>query len=82
MAKLTHLAEAGQAHMVDVSEKPTTDRTARAEGHVAMRKETLDLALAGNSKKGDRLRCSADRRHHGGEENRRPYPALPSARVD
>ena len=53
MTKLTHLAEAGQAHMVDVSEKPATDRSARAEGHVVMRKETLDLALAGNSKKGD-----------------------------
>ena len=53
MAKLTHLAEAGQAHMVDVSEKPATDRSARAEGRVVMRKETLDLALAGNSEKGD-----------------------------
>ena len=34
-------------------EKPATDRSARAEGHVVMRKETLDLALSGNSKKGD-----------------------------
>jgi len=53
MAKLSHLAEAGQAHMVDVSEKPATDRLARAEGSVVMRRETLDLALAGNAKKGD-----------------------------
>jgi cyclic pyranopterin monophosphate synthase len=53
MAKLSHLAEAGQAHMVDVSEKPATDRIARAEGSVVMRRETLDLALAGNAKKGD-----------------------------
>jgi cyclic pyranopterin monophosphate synthase len=53
MAKLTHLAETGQAHMVDVSEKPATDRTARAEGRIVMRADTLDLAIQGNAKKGD-----------------------------
>jgi len=53
MGKLTHLAAAGDAHMVDVSEKPATDRTARAEGRVVMRRETLALALSGNAKKGD-----------------------------
>lgn len=39
--------------MVDVSAKPVTDRAARAEGRVIMRRETLDLALSGNAKKGD-----------------------------
>jgi cyclic pyranopterin phosphate synthase len=53
MTKLTHLAEAGEAHMVDVSTKPATDRVARAEGRVVMRRETLELALSGNAKKGD-----------------------------
>jgi cyclic pyranopterin monophosphate synthase len=53
MPKLTHLAEAGTAHMVDVSAKAATDREARAEGRVIMRRETLALALAGNAKKGD-----------------------------
>ncbi|MGP8233690.1 MAG: cyclic pyranopterin monophosphate synthase MoaC [Methylovirgula sp.] len=53
MGKLTHLAAAGDVHMVDVSEKPATDRTARAEGRVVMRRETLALALSGNAKKGD-----------------------------
>ncbi len=53
MGKLTHLAEAGQAHMVDVSAKPVTARAARAEGRVVMRCETLGLAVSGNAKKGD-----------------------------
>jgi cyclic pyranopterin phosphate synthase len=53
MAKLTHLADAGDARMVDVSEKPVTARIARAEGQVVMLRETLDLALSGNAKKGD-----------------------------
>ncbi len=53
MTKLTHLAASGEAHMVDVSEKAVTERVARAEGCVFMRKETLDLALSGNAKKGD-----------------------------
>jgi cyclic pyranopterin monophosphate synthase len=53
MGKLTHLAAAGDAQMVDVSEKPSTDRSARAEGRVVMRRETLALAVSGNAKKGD-----------------------------
>lgn len=53
MGELTHLAETGEAHMVDVSGKPATDRVARAEGRVVMHHETLALALSGNAKKGD-----------------------------
>src|SRR6187401_2247743 len=41
--------------MVDVSEKPATERTAIAEGRVVMAAKTLDLVLAGNAKKGDVL---------------------------
>ena len=33
MSKLTHLDAAGNAHMVDVSEKDVTSRSATAEGH-------------------------------------------------
>ncbi|MGP1357285.1 cyclic pyranopterin monophosphate synthase MoaC, partial [Roseicyclus sp.] len=40
---LTHFDAAGQAHMVDVSEKDVTARTAVAEGHVRMTAETLAL---------------------------------------
>ncbi len=47
MNKLTHLDEKGHAHMVDVSEKEETFRTARAEGVVVLRAETL-AAIRGN----------------------------------
>jgi cyclic pyranopterin phosphate synthase len=51
--KLTHLGDAGEARMVDVSGKDVTERTAVAEGRVVMSVETLDRLLAGDSKKGD-----------------------------
>ncbi len=54
-AKLSHIDTRGQAHMVDVSMKPPTERIAVAEGKVIMRKETLDLVIKGNALKGDVL---------------------------
>jgi cyclic pyranopterin phosphate synthase len=51
--RLTHIARSGEASMVDVGAKPVTERVAVAEGAVVMAKETLDLILAGDSKKGD-----------------------------
>jgi cyclic pyranopterin phosphate synthase len=41
--------------MVDVSEKPETERIAVAEGHVTMTAATLDTIVKGNAKKGDVL---------------------------
>jgi cyclic pyranopterin monophosphate synthase len=55
MAKLTHLGKTGEARMVDVSEKAATERVAVAEGKVRMTRETLDLVLSGDAKKGDVL---------------------------
>ena len=55
MSKLTHLDEAGHAHMVDVSEKAETARMARATATVQLAKATMDLLIAGNLKKGDAL---------------------------
>ncbi|MCC6889967.1 MAG: cyclic pyranopterin monophosphate synthase MoaC [Hyphomicrobiales bacterium] len=52
---LTHLGKGGAARMVDVSDKPTTERVAVAEGRVVMAAKTLDVVLAGNAKKGDVL---------------------------
>jgi cyclic pyranopterin monophosphate synthase len=52
-ATLTHLDPSGAANMVDVTDKPATDRTARAEGHIVMRPETLALIREGDAKKGD-----------------------------
>lgn len=53
--QLTHLNNAGEAHMVDVSEKAETTRVAVAQGLVRMRAETLDLILADGLPKGDVL---------------------------
>ena len=53
--KLSHLGRGGEARMVDVSPKPTTDRVAIAEGRVVMAAKTLDLVLKGDAKKGDVL---------------------------
>jgi cyclic pyranopterin monophosphate synthase len=55
MSKLSHINARGEAHMVDVSEKSVTSRTARAEGFVAMQPETLALVTRGEAKKGDVL---------------------------
>ena len=52
---LTHLNQAGDAHMVDVSEKEVTTRVAVAEGAVHMRRETLELIIADGLPKGDVL---------------------------
>jgi cyclic pyranopterin monophosphate synthase len=54
-ALLSHLDQRGQARMVDVTGKAPTERIARAEGKVIMRKETLDKVIAGNALKGDVL---------------------------
>lgn len=52
---LTHFDDQGNAHMVDVSGKAVTDRTAVAEGCVVMTAETLALVTEGRAKKGDVL---------------------------
>jgi cyclic pyranopterin monophosphate synthase len=52
---LSHFDDRGQAHMVDVSAKPVTDRIAVAVGAVRMAAETLALVTEGRAKKGDVL---------------------------
>lgn len=54
-AGLTHFDAAGAAHMVDVSDKPVTDRVAVARGSVVMTAETLALITSGQATKGDVL---------------------------
>src|SRR5271165_2433383 len=41
--------------MVDVSDKPVTERVAVAEGKVIMQRKTLDIVRKGDAKKGDVL---------------------------
>ena len=52
---LTHIDDEGRAHMVDVGDKPVTDREATAKGHVSVQPETLRLIKEGLMKKGDVL---------------------------
>jgi len=52
---LTHLDEQGAARMVDVGDKPDSDRIAVAGGMVYMQPETLKMIREGNIKKGDVL---------------------------
>ncbi len=53
--KLTHIDEQGRADMVDVGDKPDSERIAIAGGKVSMKPETLKLIKEGNIKKGDVL---------------------------
>lgn len=55
MTLLTHFDDAGQAHMVDVGEKPPTRRIAIATGCIEMLPQTLQLVQSGTVKKGDVL---------------------------
>ena len=55
MAGLSHFDGEGRAHMVDVSDKPVTSRTAIAQGHIKMTADTLALITEGRADKGDVL---------------------------
>lgn len=52
---LSHVDDHGRANMVDVSEKPSQFRTAKASGHITLSRETLALVRENNMKKGDVL---------------------------
>lgn len=58
MSRLTHLDAMGNAHMVDVSAKDVTSRSATAKARVSMLPETLALIASGTAKKGDVLRTA------------------------
>jgi cyclic pyranopterin phosphate synthase len=55
MNKLTHFDVSGQAHMVNVGDKPNTHRIAIATGKITMLPETFSMIEAGTHKKGDVL---------------------------
>ena len=55
MTRLSHLDATGNAHMVDVSDKDVTSRSATAKARVLMLPETLHIILEGSAKKGDVL---------------------------
>jgi cyclic pyranopterin phosphate synthase len=53
MGELTHLDAAGRASMVDVSDKPATERRARARAVVRVSPQTAAKVRDGNAPKGD-----------------------------
>ena len=55
MADLTHFDDNGNAHIVDISDKQNSFRTAKAACSIQMSLETLKIIANGNSKKGDVL---------------------------
>lgn len=52
---LTHLNQAGEAHIVDIGDKATTRRRAVATARLEAQGATLDLIMGGELKKGDAL---------------------------
>lgn len=54
-SRLTHLDHTGAANMVDVSDKPDTDRVAVASASIHMGEETLRVIVTEAGKKGDVL---------------------------
>lgn len=55
MSELTHVDSEGRARMVDVSDKPATDRRATARAIVRVSPETARTVAAGDAPKGDVL---------------------------
>ncbi|MST94763.1 MAG: cyclic pyranopterin monophosphate synthase MoaC [Pedosphaera sp.] len=55
MKKLTHIDDAGQAAMVDVSAKPVQQREAVARGEIRLQAATLDLISVNHIAKGNVL---------------------------
>jgi cyclic pyranopterin monophosphate synthase len=55
VGELTHLDEQGNARMVDVGDKPATERRALARATVRCRPETAAAVLRGDAPKGDVL---------------------------
>ena len=55
---LSHVDTSGRARMVDVGDKPMTDRRAVARGYITIGPETLWLIRAGQIGKGDPLQVA------------------------
>ncbi len=55
MSELTHLDSSGRARMVDVGDKPATERAAEARAVVKVSPETAQKLLDGDAPKGDVL---------------------------
>ena len=55
MTKTPHFNQAGEAHIVDIGDKPASRRIAVTEGYIQMQPETLRMIIGMAHKKGDVL---------------------------
>src|SRR5207244_4177544 len=58
LPRLSHVDRRGAIKMVDVADKPVTDREAVARGSITMSREALRLVRRGSVKKGDPLQAA------------------------
>jgi cyclic pyranopterin monophosphate synthase len=58
MSRFTHFDENGRARMVDVSDQKVTTRTARAQGFLTCKAETLAEVRAGTAPKGSVIQAA------------------------
>lgn len=56
--QLSHIDQKGNAHMVDVGDKPITARMAIAQAEISMQPETLAMICQGTMPKGDVFACA------------------------
>ena len=56
--RLSHVDARGRIKMVDVGDKPVTDREAIARGSIAMSREAIRLVRSGKAAKGDPLQAA------------------------
>ena len=82
MSQFSHLNAAGEARMVDISEKPDAERVARAEASVELQPETLDAIFGGGVAKGDVLAVARVAGIQGAKRTAESDSAVSSAGVD
>ena len=85
MADLTHFDDNGNAHMVDISDKQNSFRTAKAACSIRMSLEALKIIADGNSKKGDVLNVARIAGIQGAKRTSEPvsytHLTLPTKRI-
>ncbi|MBN1651422.1 MAG: cyclic pyranopterin monophosphate synthase MoaC [Bacteroidales bacterium] len=72
--ELSHINKEGKANMVDVAAKPDQTRTARAQGFIRLKKETLALIAENGLKKGDVLTIAEIAGIQGGKKTHELIP--------
>jgi cyclic pyranopterin monophosphate synthase len=71
---LSHLDDAGNAHMVNIGEKPVTSRRAIAQGWITMAPSTLEMLINDEIEKGDAIAVARIAGIQGAKETARAIP--------